>query len=41
VESLASILLMAMVIALVLAFANGGTSGVGAWLKAKFVGETH
>jgi hypothetical protein len=39
VESVASILLMLLVIALVLAFAQGGTAGVGAWLHAKFVGE--
>jgi hypothetical protein len=39
VESLASILLLALVIALVLAFAQGGTSGIGKWLHAKFIGE--
>jgi hypothetical protein len=39
VESLASILLMALVIALIFAFARGGTTGVGQWLHAKFVGE--
>jgi hypothetical protein len=39
-ESLAGILLMALLIALVLAFARGGTKGVGQWLHAKFVGET-
>jgi hypothetical protein len=39
VESVASILLMLLVIALVLAFAQGGTAGVGGWLHAKFVGE--
>lgn len=38
-ESLASILLMLFVIAMVLAFAQGGTAGVGRWLHAKFVGE--
>jgi hypothetical protein len=38
VESIASILLMLIVIALVLAFAQGGTAGVGNWLRAKFVG---
>jgi hypothetical protein len=40
VESLASILLTMLAIALVLAFAKGGTQGVGTWLHAKFVGET-
>jgi len=38
VESVASILLMLLVIALVLAFSQGGTAGVGAWLHSKFVG---
>jgi hypothetical protein len=37
-ESLASILLLGLVIALVIAFAKGGTQGIGAWLHAKFVG---
>ena len=37
-ESLASILLVALLIAVVIAFAKGGTQGVGAWLHAKFVG---
>lgn len=37
-ESLSSILLTAFVIALIIAFASGGTSGVGEWLHAKFVG---
>jgi hypothetical protein len=40
VESVASILLTLLVIALVLAFAKGGTTGVGQWLHAKFVGKT-
>jgi hypothetical protein len=39
VESLASILLTALVIALIIAFAQGGMAGVGQWLHAKFVGE--
>jgi hypothetical protein len=39
VESLASILLMALVIALVIAFARGGLPAVGQWLHVKFVGE--
>ncbi|HWY91071.1 MAG TPA: hypothetical protein VNY31_10405 [Solirubrobacteraceae bacterium] len=39
-ESLAVILLLALLIALILAFAKGGTTGVGTWLHAKFVGET-
>jgi hypothetical protein len=38
VESLASILLTALVIALIIAFARGGTAGVGEWLHYKFVG---
>lgn len=38
-ESLASILLTALLIALVIAFSKGGMQGVGAWLHAKFVGE--
>jgi hypothetical protein len=38
VESLASILLTALIIALLLAFSAGGTAGVGSWLHAKFVG---
>lgn len=37
-ESLASILLLALVIALIIAFSKNGTSGVGEWLHAKFVG---
>jgi hypothetical protein len=39
-ESLAGILLLAFAIAIILAFARGGTKGVGAWLHAKYVGET-
>lgn len=38
-ESLASILLTALLIALLLAYSRGGLPGVGAWLHAKFVGE--
>lgn len=38
-ESLASILLTALVIALILAFSRGGMTAVGQWLHAKFVGE--
>ena len=38
-ESLASLLLLLFVIALVIAFAKSGTKGVGEWLKAKFVGQ--
>jgi hypothetical protein len=38
VESLASILLTALVIVLIIAFSKGGLSGVGSWLHAKFVG---
>lgn len=41
-ESLASILLTLLVIALILAFANGGLTGpkgVSEWLEAKFVGQ--
>lgn len=37
-ESLASILLMALVIALLIAYSRGGLPGVGQWLHAKFVG---
>jgi hypothetical protein len=37
-ESLASILLTVFVIALIIQFSKGGTSAVGAWLHAKFVG---
>jgi hypothetical protein len=40
VESLAGLLLLALVIALLLAFAKGGTQAVGTWLHSKFVGET-
>lgn len=39
-ESLASILLTLLIIAMVIAFSNGGTKGVGAWLHAKFVGTS-
>jgi hypothetical protein len=39
VESLASILLTLLAIALIISFASGGTAGVGKWLHAKFVGE--
>ena len=38
-ESLASILLTAFFIALIIAFAKGGMGGVGSWLHAKFVGS--
>lgn len=38
-ESLASILLTALVIALIIAFSKGGLTGVGQWLHVKFVGE--
>lgn len=38
-ESLASILLTLFVIAMVLAFSQGGAAGVGKWLHVKFVGE--
>ncbi len=37
-ESLASILLSVFVIAMIIAFATGGMSGIGKWLHAKFVG---
>ncbi len=37
-ESLASIFLTALAIALLLAFSRGGMAGVGEWLHAKFVG---
>jgi hypothetical protein len=39
VESLASILLMLLLIAVLLAFVQGGAAGVGRWLHVKFVGE--
>jgi hypothetical protein len=39
-ESVAGILLMMLVIALIIAFANGGMTGIGTWLHAKYVGET-
>jgi len=38
VESVAGILLMLLAIALIIAFAKGGTAGVGQWLHAKYVG---
>jgi hypothetical protein len=38
VESLASLLLMALALALIIAFISGGTAGVGRWLHVKFVG---
>jgi hypothetical protein len=38
INSLASLLLLLLAIALVIAFAKNGTTGVGEWLKAKFVG---
>jgi hypothetical protein len=38
VESVASILLMLIAIALIIAFISGGTAGVGQWLHVKFVG---
>lgn len=37
-ESLGSLLLLALLIAIVLAFARGGLAGVGEWLHVKFVG---
>lgn len=37
-ESLASILLTLVLIALLFAFIRGGTGGVGQWLHAKFIG---
>ncbi len=37
-ESIAGILLLALVIALILAFAKGGMKGISEWLKAKFIG---
>lgn len=39
-ESLASILLTAIAIALILAYIKGGPSEVGSWLHAKFVGAS-
>jgi hypothetical protein len=39
VESVASILLMAIVLALLIAFMQGGVPAVGKWLHVKFVGE--
>jgi hypothetical protein len=40
VESIAGILLMFFAIALILAFAKGGTAGVGTWLHSKYVGAS-
>lgn len=37
-ESLAAILLLMLVIALLINYAHGGMTQVGAWLKAKYVG---
>lgn len=37
-ESVAAILLLGLAIALVIAFAKGGTSGIGSWLHSKYVG---
>jgi hypothetical protein len=39
VESLAGILLLALVLALLLAYSRGGTAAVGEWLHAKYVGS--
>jgi len=39
IESLAAILLLLGVIALVTNYAKGGFPQVGQWLKAKFIGE--
>jgi hypothetical protein len=39
IESVASILLMAIVLALLIAFSAGGMPAVGRWLHVKFVGE--
>lgn len=38
VESLAGLLLLALVLALVLAYSRGGLPAVGEWLHAKYVG---
>lgn len=38
-ESLASVLLLAFVIALLIAYEQHGTHGVGEWLSAKFIGS--
>jgi hypothetical protein len=38
-ESIAGILLLMLAIALIIAFAKNGMTGIGTWLKAKFVGE--
>jgi len=37
-ESLAVILLMALLLALIVNYAHGGTPQVGSWLHAKYVG---
>ena len=37
-ESLASVLLLLVVVALVLSLLRGGTKGVGAWLHSKYIG---
>ena len=37
-ESLASVLLLFLVIALLLALMRGGPAGVGAWLHSKYIG---
>lgn len=39
-ESLAVILLIALVIALLINYAHGGTAQVGSWLHAKYIGES-
>jgi len=39
VESLAAILLVMLVIALLVNYAAGGMPRVGAWLHAKYVGD--
>lgn len=38
-ESVAVILLLMLVIALLINYAKGGTTQVGAWLHAKYIGE--
>lgn len=38
IESLASVLLLLLVVALLLALMRGGTKEVGAWLHSKFIG---
>lgn len=37
-ESLASVLLLFLVIAMLLALMQGGPTGIGTWLHAKFIG---